>query len=58
MNGYKAFWCGQSIEVFAPTSFAAQTKAAKMFGARKAFEVMVILCEKNGETVLHNPEEF
>lgn len=56
MNGYKAFYKGKSIEVYANTSYEAQTKAAEQFKARKAYEVTVILCEKNGEQVTHTPD--
>jgi len=58
MNGYKAFWRGKTIEVYADTSLAAQTKAAALFKARKAYEVTVVLCEKDGETISHRPEEL
>ncbi len=61
MNGYKAFWRGKSIEVYADTSFAAQKKAAEQFKAKKSYEVSVVLCETNtdgskpGEQVTHVP---
>ena len=53
MNGYKAFYKGKTIEVFAETSYAAQKEAAKQFKARKEYEVSVMLCEKGGEQVTH-----
>lgn len=56
MNGYKAFYRGKSIEVEAETSFAAQTKAAEQFKAKKSWEVTVVLCEKEGKQVTHNPD--
>ena len=49
MNGYKAFYRGRSIEVYADTSYQAQQKAADQFKAKKSWEVSVYLCEKNGE---------
>lgn len=52
MNGYIAFYKGKQIEVYAPTSLNAQTKAAAIFKARKQYQVTVVLCEKNGEQVL------
>ncbi len=55
MNGYKAFYSGKTCEVYAETSFAAQKKAAEQFKAKKSYEVTVILCEKAGEQVTHNP---
>lgn len=61
MNGYKAFYHGKSIEVYAERSFEAQKKAALLFKARKQHEVIVVLCEKDtdgtkpGEQVTHLP---
>ena len=54
MNGYKAFYKGKSIEVYAATSYEAQTKAALQFKARKQYDVTVVLCEKAGEQVVHS----
>lgn len=59
MNGYKAFWRGREIEVYAPTSYAAQLEAARIFKARKSYEVSVIICERaDGSTVLHSTAGF
>lgn len=55
MNGYKAFYKGKSIDVLAATSFEAQQVAATKFKARKSYEVTVILCEKDGEQITHDP---
>jgi len=55
MNGYQAFYRGRKTEVMADTSFQAQEKAAEFFKAKKSYEVSVILCEKNGEQVVHAP---
>lgn len=55
MNGYKAFWRRKSVEVHADTSYDAQQKAAKLLGAKKTYEVTVVLCEKDGEQVVHTP---
>lgn len=55
MNGYKAFYKGKSIEVYANTSYAAQQLAAQQFKAKKSYEVTVVLCEKAGEQVTHTP---
>lgn len=55
MNGYKAFWRRKEIEVYAETSYEAQQKAAKLLGAKKTYEVTVVLCEKAGEQVFHTP---
>lgn len=62
MNGYKAFYRGKELEVYAETSLAARDKAAVQFKAKKAYEVTVVLCEKNtdgtkpGEQVIHTPD--
>ena len=49
MNGYKAFYRGKSIEVFADTSYKAQLEAARQFKAKRSFEVTVVLYEKQSE---------
>lgn len=54
MNGYIAFWRGKQTEVHADTSYAAQQKAAQVFKAKKAYEVTVVLAEKDGEQVVHS----
>ncbi len=45
MNGYKAFFKGKTLDVYAETSFKAQQEAAKQFKAKKSYEVTVCLCE-------------
>jgi|15BtaG_2_1085339.scaffolds.fasta_scaffold00048_60 hypothetical protein len=45
LNGYVAFYRGKQKEVYASTSYEAQQKAAKLFKARKSYEVTVGLCE-------------
>ena len=55
MNGYKAFYKGKSIEVFAETSLQARDKAANQFKAKKAYQVTVVLCETDGQQVTHVP---
>jgi hypothetical protein len=54
MNGYIAFYRGKRIEVYANTSYEAQTKAAAAFKARKSYEVTVMLAEKDGQQVTHS----
>ena len=59
MNGYKAFYKGKSIEVYAKTSFKAHELAAQKFKAKKSYEVTVMLCETNvvqgvGTQVVHS----
>lgn len=56
LNGYKAFYRGKTIEVYAKTSFEAQEKAAESFRAKKSYEVTVVLCEKAGQQVTHIPD--
>ena len=58
MNGYKAFYKGKSIELYANTSCEAQKKAAEVFKARKAYQVTVVLCEKAGEQVIHSTADI
>ncbi len=58
MNGYKAFYKGKEIEVYAETSYGAQQIAAAKFKARKSYDVHVVLCEKSGETISHSTSEF
>ena len=55
MNGYKAFYKGKNIEVYANTSLEAQQKATKIFKAKKSYEVTVMLCERNGKQIVHTP---
>lgn len=54
MNGYIAFFRGKQIEVHAQTSYEAQQKAAQLFKARKAYEVTVVLAERDGQQVEHS----
>ena len=58
MNGYIAFYRGKSLNVQADTSYQAQQKAAALFKARKSYEVTVVLAEKDGQPVVHKPEEL
>lgn len=52
MNGYKCFYKGKTVEVYAETSREAQMKAAITLKAKKHYEVTVVLCEKKGEQVV------
>jgi hypothetical protein len=54
MNGYIAFYKGKQLEVYAKTSLEARDNAAKQFKARKAYDVTVVLCERDGEQVTHS----
>jgi len=54
LNGYVCFYKSKRTEVYASTSYEAQTKAAAFFKARKQYEVSVHLAEKAGEPVIHS----
>ena len=56
MNGYKCFYKGKTVEVYADTSYAAQQKAAALFKAKKAHEITVMLCELRGQQYTHTGE--
>jgi len=60
MNGYKAFYSGKVIEIYAETLLAAKQKAVAAFKVtrKKEHMVSVVLCEKNGETATHSTAEF
>ena len=58
MNGYRAYYRGSMTEVWATGSYEAQRKAAAKFRAKKAYDVTVVLCVKDGETVSHSTAEF
>lgn len=53
-NGYKAFYKGKSLDVYAETSYKAQLKAAELFKAKKSYDVTVILCESNNNPIIHS----
>jgi len=55
MNKYKAFYKGKSTEIEAPTSYRAQRQAAEYFRARQAFQVTVVLAERNEKPITHLP---
>lgn len=56
MNGYICFYQGKRVEVHAETSAQAQQKAAILFKAKKAYNVTVVLAEKNDKPVVHTPD--
>ena len=57
MNGYVCFYYHKRIEVYADSLFAAKEKAVAEFKAPKSKRhmVSVMLAEKGGEPVVHNP---
>lgn len=52
-NGYKAFYKGKTLDVYANTSYEAQQLAAIQFKAKKSYDVTVVLCESMGEQITH-----
>jgi hypothetical protein len=60
MNGYKAFYNGKTIIVYATTSYAAQQKAAIIFKLQPKNEhkVSVVLCELAYTPVVHMPQDL
>jgi hypothetical protein len=58
MFGYICFYRGKRIEVRALRSYDAQLAAAKIFKARKAYDVTVMLAERqDGTPVIHGSAE-
>jgi len=55
MFTYIAFYKGKQITVNALRSYDAQLTAAKLFKAKKSYEVTVMLAAKDDEPVIHNP---
>lgn len=53
MNGYKCFYRGKTMDVYAVNPLEARDKAAKVWKAKKAYEVTAILCEKDGKQIEH-----
>lgn len=56
LNGYKAFYKGKSIDVYAETSYKAQQMAAVHFKAKRSYDVKVVLCEIDDKQVTHKPD--
>lgn len=58
MNGYKVFYNGDSIEVFAESSYAAQQTAVEYWRVKKnkRHMISVVLCEVDGEQITHTPD--
>ena len=42
---YQAYYRGRTIQVDASSSYQAQIRAAEIFGARKAYQVSVVLAD-------------
>lgn len=54
MNTYKAFYKTKSIEVTEESSYKAQLKAAKLFNAKKSYDVTVVLLAVGERQVIHS----
>ena len=57
-NGYKAYYKGKTLDIYANSSYEAQQIAAKQFKAKKSYDVAIVLCEKNGEQIAVNTASF
>jgi len=55
MNGYVGFHKGKRFEVEAETSYKAQQLIAEKYKIKKGYEITVMLAEKDGKQVIHNP---
>jgi hypothetical protein len=55
MKGYVGFYKGKRFEVQADTSYQAQQKMAIEHKVKKAYEITVMLAEKDGKPIIHNP---
>ena len=58
--GYKAFYNGKSIDLYAGSLYDAKLKAIALLRVKRKQQhmVSVVLCERDGEPVIHNPAEF
>lgn len=58
--GYIAMFNGKRIELYAPSLYAAKLEAIKQFKAPKKKEnlISVMLAEKDGQPVIHDPSEL
>ena len=50
MNTYLTYYRGRTIQVQAPNSNTAQNLAAIQFGARKSYQVAVVLADQTMDT--------
>ena len=51
MNGYKCFYRGNSLDVYADTALQAVRRAAEHFKDERTWEVHCVLCEQNDALV-------
>jgi hypothetical protein len=55
MSGYVGFHKGKRYEVEAMSSYQAQKEIARIGKIKRPHEIAVILTEKDGKQVTHNP---
>lgn len=57
MNGYVAFYNQRRVELYAPSLYAAKVEAERLLKvpANKRHMISVVLAEKSGEPVVHDP---
>lgn len=55
MNKYKVFYKGREETIEANTTYEAQIKYADKYKVKKSYEITVILLEKQGKEVIHEP---
>jgi hypothetical protein len=51
--GFIAMYKEKKIEIYADSQYQAQVEAAKILGAKKSYNVIVVLAEKDGEDVIY-----
>lgn len=62
-NGYKCFYKGQTVNVYAENPLQARNQAQALFQARtrrkvKGYDIAPVLCELGGEQVTHSTSEI
>ena len=60
LTGYKCFYKGKSVDIYAESSYKAQQAAVIYFKipARKGYLIAVVACERpDGSTIKHCPSE-
>ena len=61
-NGYKCFWNGMEMDVYANSQYGAQIAATgefqKLAGRKKVktYDITVVLCEVKGKQITHSGE--
>jgi hypothetical protein len=58
MNGYIGFYKGKRFECVAETSYQAQQQMAQDHAVKRAYEITVVLAEKDGAQVTHSPQDI